>query len=325
VSVLRGIVRRWRIACACAVLAVVCLPVAEALASDGEEVVARVGGTDVTVRQIRAWLAGVNPEVQASLSRDPNLLNQIARSYLTQQLVLKEALAKAWDQRPEVVARVEQARQSTLVESYLEALSRPLAAYPTDAEVKTAYETSKPALLVPRQYQLAQIYIALPKGSDLATVERIRVRVEGIAGRLKQRDADFAAIAKSESDEKVSGSRGGEIGWLTEMQIQPEIRPGIVNLAKGAVSAPIQLQDGWHILKALDIKESYTPQLEAVRAQIVQQLRAQSAKQSRDAFIERLLKESPVAINELALSKVVPATEAVHRQPAAATPKPKFK
>jgi len=32
-----------------------------------------------------------------------------------------------------------------------------------------------------------------------------------------------------------------------------------------------------------------------------------------------------VAINELALSKVVPATEAVHRQPAAATPKPKFK
>lgn len=311
-------------------IASVCLAVAMfvgtgAVASDGDEVVARVGGADVTVRQIRDWLAGANPEAQANLLRDPSLLSQIARSYLTQQIVLKEALAKGWDQRPEVVARVEQARQNAIVDHFLDALAQPPAAYPTEAEVVSAYETSKPALLVPRQFHLAQIYLALPKGSDAATAKKVQARVEAVRGQLKQRDADFAAIAKAESEEKVSGSRGGEIGWLTEMQIQPEIRPAILTLARGAISEPIQLDDGWHILKALDIKEPYTPALDAVRPQIVRQLRTQRAKVNREAYLDRLLKESPVAINELALSKVVPAPDAARPEPVAATPRPKFK
>src|SRR5262249_24955019 len=112
-------------------------------------------------------------------------------------------------------------------------------------------------------------------------------------------------IAKSESDDRVAAERGGEIGWLAEAQIRPEIRGQVANLAAGAVAEPLKLEDGWHILKVLDIKASYTRPIEEVRAALVQRMRAERAEANRRAYVAELGKQNPTAINELALSRLV--------------------
>lgn len=269
------------------------------------EVVAKFGETELRAEQFRAWIETLEPNSRAALVADPTMMSQVARSYSIQQLVLQEALAKKWDQRPEVTAQAEQARQNAIVENYLESLSRPPASYPGESELRAAYEVGKPALLVPRQYRLAQIYIPLAKDADKGLVEKERERLDTVRARLRKSPADFAVIAAAESGDKSSSDRGGEIGWLTEAQIQPELRPSILSLTKGTVSEAIQLGDGWHILKALDIKDAYTPTFEAVRSQLVQQLRGQRAKVERQAYLAGLLKDHPVAINELAFSTVL--------------------
>ncbi|MGB8166648.1 MAG: peptidylprolyl isomerase [Chthoniobacteraceae bacterium] len=296
----------------------------------GETPLARVGGVELKAEELRASLANLDPNTRSALARDPALLNQVVRAMLIQRLVLQEALAKQWDQRPEVVAQLEQVRQNTIVESYLDSVSVPPQDFPSEAELRKAYEANKPALLVPRQYRLAQIFLELPSTADKAAIDKTRTRADAVRNSLRSRDADFAAIARAETDEKGGAARGGEIGWLTEAQIQPEIRPSIIGLAKGAVSEPIRLGDGWHILKTLDIKEAYTPTFDAVRAQLSQQLRAQRSKADRQTYVAGLLKENPVAINELALTEVVPAANApapvATPQPAAPkAPRPSFK
>ena len=76
-------------------------------------------------------------------------------------------------------------------------------------------------------------------------------------------------------------------------------------LALNAVSDPIKLEDGWHIVKLLDTKAANTPSLDQIKDQLVQQMRAEKAKANSQAYLAKLLQENPLAINELELSKVL--------------------
>ncbi len=272
-------------------------------------VIARIGDTEVKIDDIRASIESLDARDQAALARDPSLLNQVVRTFLVRRIVLKEALAKKWDQESAVAAQIQRARDNTIVETYLQSVSKPVDTYPSDAELQTAYETKKAQLLVPRQFRLAQIFIAMPKTADKATTDKAQTKLEAVKKSLHQTGADFAVIAKANSEEAESAARGGEIGWLTETQVQPEVRPQVTSLSKNAASEPIRLEDGWHILKVLDIKEAYTPTLDEIRSQLVQQLRNEKTQSNSQAYLAKLLQQSPVAINELALSKVLNKTE----------------
>ncbi len=278
---------------------------AHAAPSPDSVALARVGDTEVTAEDIRASLDTLDANSRAAIARDPALLSQVVRTLLVQRLVLKEALAKHWDLEPAVAALIQRAHDSTIVESYLQAASLPPDSYPSDTELHSAYDSNKAALLVPRQWRLAQIFVALPKGSDAAATAKAQTKLDSIRKSLRAHDADFAEVARARSDEPKTAERGGELGWLTASRVQPEIRSKVTTLAKGALSEPVRLDDGWHILKCLDIKEPYTPALEDIRPELAQQLRTERAKANRQAYLAKLLQVNPVAVNELALSKLL--------------------
>ncbi|MFL9828972.1 peptidylprolyl isomerase, partial [Rhodoplanes sp. SY1] len=242
---------------------------------------------------------------KAALARDPAALSQTVRSLLANRLVLKEALAKKWEQRPDVTAQLARLRESVIVETYLQSLTTPPADFPGEQEIKAVYEANASALLVPRQFQLAQVFVAVPKDADKATEEKARKKVDEVTRKLKLPGVDFAAIAKSESDDADSTEKGGEIGWLTEAQLRPEIRDRITGLAKAAYTDPIRLDDGWHILKLIDTKPAQTRPLAEVRDTLVQRIREERVEANRRAYVAELLKQYPASVNELALSKLV--------------------
>ena len=271
----------------------------------GVGVVARVGDLEVNLDEIKSALGNLDVRELAAVSRDPALLNQVVRSLLVQRLLYREALAKKWDQSEQAVARLERLRQSAVTESYLESVSQPPAGWPADAEVQAAYEANQASWLVPRQYRLAQIYVALPEGGDQAAVTKAQGRIETVKRKLDEKPGDFAVLAKAESDEKTSAAAGGEIGWLTEAQIQPDIREAAIKLAAGQVSTPIKRAQGWHIIKCLEIKESFTPSLADLKASLVEKMREEKVKANSQAYLAQLLQENPVTINELAIGQIL--------------------
>jgi peptidylprolyl isomerase len=271
----------------------------------GAEVLARVGGTDVTVEEVRSYVETLGPADQAALAKDPTLLSQTVRSYLARQAVLREALAKKYDQQPAVRAQIDRARDQALTELYLESVSRPPEGYPSDVEIQAVYDTAKSAFEIPRQFRLAQLYVAVPKGADKAAEEKARKKVDELVKKLKQKGSDFAALARTDSEDKQTATQGGEIGWLTEAQMVPGIRTVATGLSKDAISEPTRLDDGWHVLKLLETKPPGTRTLSEVREAIADQLRQKRSRDLRQAFLAKLLDQNPPAINELALSKVV--------------------
>lgn len=263
------------------------------LQAESSPVLAKIGEIEVTGVEIRENIAGLDQQQQATLANDPAALGQYVRALLIQRLVLKQALDRNWDQDPAVIARLVRARETTLTESFLQNASAVDAGYPDDAELAAAYEAAKSKLLIRRTYKLAQIYIA----SDKAKLDRV-------LKQLKAKNADFAAIARGNSEEAASAAHGGEIGWLSEDQVQSEMRATLPKLALGSVSEPILVKDGWHILKVLDIREARAPAFAEVRENLVVQLRAERARTKRQEFLAGLIKDHPLAINEIELSKL---------------------
>ncbi len=265
------------------------------------DVVARVGDANLSADDIRAYVAALGPREQAALAQDPALLSQAVRMLLANRLVLQEVLAKKWDQRPAVAARLERVRESALVEIYLEAVSAPPANYPSDDELQATYDANRAAMVMPRQFQLAQIFIASPKdATDKTAEDKARKSLEEVQRQLKAPGADFGAVAGA-----TGAQNGGDLGWIGESQLRPEIRTQIIGLSKLAVSDPIRLDDGWHILKLIDTKASYTRTLPEVRDQLVQQMRSERAAMLRRAYLADLLKQNPPVVNELALSSLL--------------------
>jgi parvulin-like peptidyl-prolyl isomerase len=261
-------------------------------------VVARVGNDDLTADEIRAYVSRLDGREQVALTRDPALLSQAVRVMLANRLVLQEALAKKWEQQPAVAAQLQQLRDNAIAELYLQSVTAPPADYPSEADVQKAYDDNRNAFLAPREFALAQIFVALPRNADRTAEETAKKKLDDIERKLKAPGADFAAVANTANDTQ----NGGELGWLPEPQIRPEIREQVIGLSKNGVTEPIRLDDGWHVLKLTDTKASFTRTLPEVRDLITQRMRAERAAVMRRAYLAELLKQHPPVLNELALS-----------------------
>lgn len=282
-------------------------PLAAQSPSSTDGLIARIGDLKVTVGDVKTSLAALGAKEGAAIRNDPALLNQVVRSLLVQRVLLREAEAGGYEKKPEVAAQLARARDVALTESYLQSVATPPETYPNETELKAAYEAARPSIGVPKSWRLAQIFIALPKDADKTALEKAQTRLDAVQKALKSTPADFAKLASAHSEEQASASRGGEIGWLAETQIQPGIREKLGSLKTDAISEPIRLDDGWHLVKVLDAREPYTPTLDQIRSQLVAQLRAEKTRENSQAHLAKLLQENPLAINELALDQIAEA------------------
>lgn len=281
-----------------------CAGAAASLARAAPEPVARVGATDVGAEELRAYVETLSAEERALLQKEPARLTQLVRAYLARRAVLQKALSEKLDQKPEVKAQLARVREEALVELQLQSVSRPPDGYPGGAEVEAAYQANLAAFAVPRQFRVAQVFVAAASG-DREAEEKGRRKLEDLQRSLEARGADFAALARAESDDASTKAKGGEIGWLTEAEMVPGIRAAVAGLARDAVSEPLRLEDGWHIVKVLDTRPASTRPLAEVREALAARLRAERARAARTAYLSKLVEQDPPVINELALSKVM--------------------
>jgi hypothetical protein len=265
----------------------------------------RLGELTITEEDLQAALLSLSPGQTEAVRTDSTLLEQVVRSYLVQRLVLKRATDEGWDKAPQVVAKVERSRVSVITESYLEKVAQPPDGYPSDEDVRAAYAKDREALRIPRSFRLGQIFIPEADPGKLEEVKK----------RLRAGEVDFDLLAEQFSADAVSASRGGEIGWLTEAQIDKEFLPVVLALKLNSVSEPVRLKDGWHFLKLLDGRASHLPTLEQVRPQLIQRLRASIIQANTQAYLAALLKQHPLSINPEALAKVLSSPPSAPSEP----------
>jgi peptidylprolyl isomerase len=261
-----------------------------------DAVVAKIGAREVTAAEVRPYLDGLTAADRTALTADKAALTRFVRSILVNRSVLQDAIEAGWDKKPQTVAGLARLRDQYLVESYLAEVGKVPDDYPSDEEVQKVYAAEKESLQLPRRYRVSQIFIA-EEGDKEAT----RKRAQEIADTLKDEPGEFAALAKRNSNDTASAARGGDLGWLAEAEITPEIRTAVAGLSKGEISAPVAGRSGFHILLLQDKREAGPAPLDEVKGELANLLRNQRAALNRETHVSTLLQRQPVSVNELAL------------------------
>ena len=153
-------------------------------------------------------------------------------------------------------------------------------------------------------FRSAQIFLPAAESTDKAKAEEAKKKIGELSAKMGKSGADFAKFAKENSAHKESAEKGGELGWVSEEQMVPEIRRAVAGMAKGDVSPPIKSAAGWHLIKLLDKKPAATRPLADIRSQLVVAMRNRKAQDMERAYLEALSIKLPPNINQIELGKL---------------------
>jgi len=191
----------------------------------------------------------ITPEVEA----------QIKEEVIAREIFMQEAQKRGLDATEEYKSQIELARQTILIRELFAEFQKTSAV--TDADVQAEYDKFV-AANGGKEYRARHILV------------ETQAQAEAILASLKK-GGKFEDIAKKQSKDPGSGANGGDLDWAAPGNYVKEFSEAMVALNKGQVSAPVQSQFGFHIIRLDDVREAQLPALEDVKPQIVQQMTQQ--------------------------------------------------
>jgi peptidyl-prolyl cis-trans isomerase SurA len=124
-----------------------------------------------------------------------------------------------------------------------------------DPEMRKYYETHQKRFSLPEEYRLSQILFLQRSTEDVTEFHR---RAEKVHQELKE-GADFAELALKHSA-GAEASRRGNLGFVRQGELLPEIERAVSELQPGQFTAPIESTQGLHIIRLDEKKrEQYRP------------------------------------------------------------------
>ena len=93
------------------------------------------------------------------------------------------------------------------------------------------------------QYEIAEVFIDASRAGGQAAAQQ---GAEQLISQL-QKGAPFAAVARQFSN-SPSAANGGDVGWISTGEMQPEVDRVLENLRPGQLSPPIPVKDGVYIV-----------------------------------------------------------------------------
>jgi len=169
-------------------------------------------------------------------------------------------------------------------EKYLEEIAKKNI---TDAKIKKTYDELVAKAKNSKQYKVKH---ALFKTEDEAKAARAKI-AEGTS---------LEDIARAESVDKLSASKGGDLGYIFPDEFVKEFADAVKTAKTGEVSQPIKTEFGWHLIKVEDSKPAEIVPFEQAKPRIEKQLGSDAIRSyvdeiSKDLKIEVVKKPEPAA------------------------------
>ncbi|PTB95138.1 molecular chaperone SurA [Marinobacter sp. B9-2] len=94
----------------------------------------------------------------------------------------------------------------------------------------------------------------LVRPSEATTDSQAETMIRDLYQQLEN-GASFSALAREYSDDPVSGSDGGNLGWVSPGQMVPAFEQAMLNADIGEFRGPFRSQFGWHILQVQERRQ----------------------------------------------------------------------
>jgi peptidyl-prolyl cis-trans isomerase SurA len=154
--------------------------------------------------------------------------------------------------------------------------------------IKLAERRSGETIMV-EQYKVRHILL---KPNELVTPDMALNRLKQIKLRIES-GADFALLARTNSDDRGSALQGGDLGWVSKGRMVPEFEEVMLAMNVGELSQPFRSEFGFHILEVTDVRQ-YDGTEEIRRDRALQAIRQQKIDERRQSWLRRLRDEAYV-------------------------------
>ena len=150
------------------------------------------------------------------------------------------------------------------------------------------YERNQAAAAQPERMRLRHILLRLPEDAPESDVQKARQTLEAAAAKLKK-GADFAALAKQQSQDPGSAPDGGNLGWIQRGQTVPDFETAAFALKPGQISEPVRTQFGLHLIKMEAYEAQRTRSFDEMRDEIRTLLAEQKATEHLRDVLDSLI------------------------------------
>jgi len=218
---------------------------AAAQAADADKTAALVNGVAIPQSRIDLRLKAAEQQGQPD---GPELRKALRQDLINLEIISQEAGKLGLEKQAETAQQLELARQSVLAGAFVQDYPKN---HPVDdALLQQDYETMK-ARIGDKEYKVSHILVPTEE------------EAKAVAKRVNKES--FTKLAKQKSQDPGSKDKGGDLGWTVPSNFVQPFGEAIGKLAKGQISAPVQTQYGWHVIKLEDTRELKVPAFDDVK------------------------------------------------------------
>ncbi len=240
---------------------------------------------------------------------------QFAEDYLRMKMLAAQGMKDNLQNDPEVIQQLNLMRENLVANAELQKMEKGIQL--TDADLQKIYEANKKEY---EQVKARHILIAF-KGSPAAqagkkelTEGEAKAKAEDLKKKI-QAGASFDELAKTESDDKGSAARGGDLGPFSHGQMVEEFEKAAFDAKPGEVIGPVRTQYGFHVIK---VDSHETTSFEKVKDTLQKRERQRRLQET----LETMKKNANPTFNEAYFAPPAPKMEAAPAPAAPAEKKP---
>jgi parvulin-like peptidyl-prolyl isomerase len=255
-----------------------------------DTVVLTIGDQKLTRAQFDILLSALAQNGRPAAS--PAQKRQVAEQYAELETMAQEARKRKLEDSPEVKQMMAIQADSFLANSLAKKISDDT--HFTELDLRSYYNEHKSEF---EEAEGKHILIRFkgsgvplkPNQKDL-TVDEALAKAQDIRKQLLA-GADFATLAKAESDDAGSGAKGGDLGKFKKGQMVAAFDQAAFSLPVGEISEPVKSQFGYHIIK---ITARNAKSFEDAKPQIEKDLKPKLTKEA----IDQVKAHTAVTMNE---------------------------
>lgn len=258
-----------------------------------EAVVATIGNKKITIKELEERLQQIPPQYRATFKGEEK--KRLLENIIDRYLLTQEAKNLKIDKIPEVCQKIEDLAANILIQ---ELINREITQkiVITEEEIKKYYDSNLEEFKIPEKIKARHILIKVEAKATPEESAQKEAKAKELLEKIKS-GSDFDALAKENSDDSRTKTRGGDLGYLTKGRMSEEFDKVAFTLTPGNVDL-IKDHEGYHIIKVDEKKEAKQQTLEEVKTRITNKLKREKQKEMVEALLTSLKNKNKVTINE---------------------------
>ena len=259
------------------------VPVANANAADGNEVVAVVGSKQITVKDLSEKYDEV---LKQTLNPPPK--DVFLEDLIRYEMGVQEAYKRNIQDDPIVKERIRQEIYKGLIEKEL---GKQVSDIKVNEKEMQAYYAKNPEI------RTSHILIEFRPDATADQKKASKERAQEIYEEVKHSKRPFEELVGLYTDDALSKRTGGDVGWQSSVTLVPAYYQAALAMKVGEVRGLIETQYGYHIIKVTGRHGYNDANKRQIRAAVFDEKR----KILFDDYFAKLKKQYPVKVNKAAI------------------------